>query len=355
VIRGVDAERWREAGALFHELVELDESSRSERLARLRDSDPALRVAVDALLQGDAIADAALPVPGFGLGSAAALVVRPDADRLPLEGQRVGRFRVLERVASGGMGVVYRAEDTQLHRTVALKFALPDRSLTEPARARMLREARAAGALDHPNLCPIYEVGESATGPFFAMPLYRGETLKERLARCRVVPLGEALAIIGQVAAGLECAHAAGVVHRDIKPGNVMLLPGGAVKLLDFGLARSPDVASLGSSRVVGTVHYMAPEQIRDEPVDGRADLWALGVILYEMLGGARPFGGETAAAVMRAILETEPVPLRLIDPAIPDAVDALARALLAAPDARVAASVSRSFAPAIPRGNSAR
>lgn len=304
MIRDVDAERWRRAGTVFHELVDLDETSRSERLMQLGNSDPELRTAVEALLAGDAAADDALPAPGFGLGalSKQGLAI----DERTIEGMTIGRFRIREQIAWGGMGVVYRADDTELHRSVALKFPLLDTSVSESSRALTLREARAAGALDHSNLCPIYDVGESDVGPFFVMPLYRGETLKERIARA-TVDIGEALAILEQLAAGLSCAHDAGIVHCDIKPGNIMLLPDGTVKLLDFGLARAVAAESPGTSSLVGTIHYMSPEQIRNEPVDARADLWALGVILYEMLAVSRPFVGDSSDAIIDAVLESEP------------------------------------------------
>ena len=326
MIRDVPADRWREAGALFHELVELDAPSRSERLARVGDSDPELRSAVEALLAGDAIAGDALPTLGFGLG---ALTQEDAGDALGIAGQTFGRFHVLDQIAWGGMGVVYRAEDLQLHRTVALKFPLLDRGVSDAARALSLREARSAGALDHPNVCPIYDVGESAHGPYFVMPLYGGETLKDRIARAAPLDVAESLAIVEQLAAGLTCAHEAGIVHCDIKPGNIMLLPDGTVKLLDFGLARAAAADSSAPGPVVGTIAYMAPEQLRNEPVDARADLWALGVILYEMLCGARPFVGDGAEQIVKAALESQPLPLAERGVTIPAAAQELVDGLL--------------------------
>src|SRR2546426_3813717 len=172
------------------------------------------------------------------------------------------------------MGVVYRAEDTRLGRAVALKFLLPQYSLEASAKARFLREARSAAALDHANLCTIHEVGESEDGRLFlAMALYPGETLKARVAREGPLPVAATLEITMQIAQGLACAHAAGIVHRDLKPGNVMLLPYGTVKILDFGLAKVRDQSLSSSGARWGTVAYMAPEQIRGEAGDGRADL----------------------------------------------------------------------------------
>jgi serine/threonine protein kinase/tetratricopeptide (TPR) repeat protein len=328
-----DGRRWRRAGERFHELVQLNDAERSERLFELGRADPQLRADVEELLHGDAVADERLPTPGFGLRMAAEV---PHSDPLRLEGQTVARFAVLEHVASGGMGVVYRAEDTQLGRSVALKFPLFDRDLSDSARTRIINEARSAGALDHPNLCPIYEIGESSSGPFFAMPLYRGETLKQRIARTGRINLRDSLSIGRQLAAGLECAHNAGVVHGDMKPGNVMLLPDGTAKVLDFGLAHAAATGSDHARHALGTVYYMAPEQIRGEPVDHRADLWALGVILYEMLTGRRPFAAPEEAATLSAILHDEPRPLSETDATVKPVEEFVARLLEKNPGKRM-------------------
>ncbi len=326
-------ERWRRADTLFTELVELDPAARSERLAKIGTTDPELRSAVEALLEGDAIADARLPAPGLGLAPPADSAGPADragrGDPLRLVGRAVSRFTVQEHLASGGMGVVYRADDPGLGRSIALKFPLPYHRPEKATTERFLREARAAGALDHPNLCPVYEIGESPAGLFFAMPLYRGETLKERLARGGPLPIREALTIAEQVAAGLEHAHAAGITHRDIKPANIMLLPDGTVKVLDFGLARARNLGEGISYGVLGTVGYLAPEQIRREPGGPAVDLWAVGAILYEMIGGIRPFAGEHEAAVLHAILHDHPVSLTLIRPDLPAGLDPLVHSLL--------------------------
>ena len=257
------------------------------------------------------------------------------ADPLQLVGRTVSHFRVGEPLASGGMGVVYRAEDLQLRRSVALKFLLPHYHLTDSSKERLLGEARAAGGLDHPNVCAVYEIGESTAGFFLAMPLYGGETLKERLARTGTFPTDEALAIASQIAAGLRHAHAAGILHCDIKPGNVMLLPDGTAKILDFGLAKVR-AESTDSHGVLGTVSYMAPEQVRSDAVDARTDLWALGVTLYEMLSGVRPFVGESDAAILQQIEATDPRRLSELLPDVAPRVEALVLALLQkSPDAR--------------------
>jgi serine/threonine-protein kinase len=326
---GLDASEWRRAGALFHELVELDPAERSARLSSMS-TDPVLRRAVEALLAGDAIADDRLPQPGFGM-----LQHWSSADPLQLVGRTVSHFRVGESLASGGMGVVYRAEDLQIRRSVALKFLLPHYHLTDSSKERLLQEARAVGGLDHPNVCAVYEIGESTAGFFLAMPLYRGETLKDRLARTGTIPSDEALAIASQIAAGLQHAHAAGILHCDVKPGNVMLLPDGTAKILDFGLAKVR-AESTDSHGALGTVSYMSPEQVRGDAVDARTDLWALGVTLYEMLSGVRPFAGEGEAAILHQIETTEPRPLSELLPSVAPRVEALVSTLLQKnPDAR--------------------
>ena len=183
-----------------------------------------------------------------------------------LSGRTVSHFRVLEPLGAGGMGVVYRAEDLTLGRTVALKFMLPDYTIDDTAEARFLREARSVAALDHPNICTVHEAGTSADGLLYlAMSYYSGETLKERLTSNSSFPVDRALDIAGQIARGLSCAHAAGIVHRDLKPANVMLTSDGTVKILDFGLAKSRDQTLTASGTVMGTVAYMAPEQLLGE------------------------------------------------------------------------------------------
>lgn len=225
----------------------------------------------------------------------------------PAVGHRVGHYRLIGILGTGGMGTVYRAHDTRLDREVALKFLPMYRNSQHDARERFLVEARAAAALEHPNVCSIHEIGETADGwPFIAMACYEGETLSERVARGRLPP-AEAVDIAVQVARGLRAAHARGIVHRDVKPGNIMLCADGTVRLLDFGLAKTADLSLTDPGTTPGTVAYMSPEHTRGDPVGPTTDLWSLGVVLYEMLAGVRPFRGGSEHAVVHAILHEQP------------------------------------------------
>ena len=222
-----------------------------------------------------------------------------------LSGRTVSHFRVLEPLGAGGMGVVYRAEDLTLGRTVALKFMLPEYAIDDAASARFLREARAIAALDHPNICTVHEAGQSEDGLLFlAMSHYAGETIKDRLARAGAMPVEQTLDIAAQIARGLACAHAGGIVHRDLKPANVMLTADGTVKILDFGLAKLRDQSMTASGLVMGTVAYMSPEQMLGESVDGRTDLWSLGVMLVEMLTDEHPARADHSPGTLGRRLE---------------------------------------------------
>ncbi|HEX6070871.1 MAG TPA: protein kinase [Longimicrobiaceae bacterium] len=348
----LDPLRWELVRARFDELVDLPEGERSSRLRELRAQDPELGGAVHSLLTADESAgsdladlDDALLVPGAPDPWSPEAPAEP-GDALGLSGRTISHYRVIGALGAGGMGFVYRAEDTRLHRTVALKFLLPQLSLDDAARERFLQEARSAGSLDHPNLCTIHAVEEADAGRLFlAMPLYPGETLKARIARVGPLPIDQALDIARQIARGLVCAHEAGIVHRDLKPGNIMLLPDGMVKILDFGLAKARDATLSAADGTVGTLAYMAPEQLLHQPVDARSDLWALGVVLYEMLTGTRPFPGDRDHEIASAVVHG-----RVSEPSrqreeIPAAVDDLVLTLLQKKPARRLSSAAEALA----------
>ena len=261
-----------------------------------------------------------------------------------LIGQTVSHYRILERLGGGGMGVVYRAEDTRLGRPVALKFLPENTSQDSLAIERFRREARTASALNHPNICTIYDVGELHGRPFIAMELLQGQTLKHRMLK-KSLPVSEVLDIGIQIAEGLDAAHAKGVVHRDIKPANIFLVDRGPAKILDFGLAkltayRQPATNAVSESSIptevyfldddtltssgasMGTVYYMSPEQARGEELDARADLFSLGVVLYEMATGKLPFSGRAVAMVFDSILHSQATPAMQANPQLPAALE---------------------------------
>jgi TolB-like protein len=223
-------------------------------------------------------------------------------------GRTVSHYRILEKLGEGGMGVVYKAEDTRLKRPVALKFLPSALTKDEDAKTRFIHEAQAASALQHNNICTIHEIDEMSDGRLFiCMDFYAGDTLKKKISRGSV-PTQEAIDLALQVAAGLSEAHEAGIVHRDVKPANIMVTDKGIAKILDFGLAKLGGQTKITmTGTTLGTVAYMSPEQARGEEADAQSDIWSLGVVLYELLTGKPPFRGERPAVVMYGILQTEP------------------------------------------------
>ncbi len=243
---------------------------------------------------------------------------------ISLVGQRVSQYRILEQLGEGGMGVVYKAEDTRLHRTVALKFLNPEMVQDERGMARLEHEAAAAAQLDHPNIATIYHYGErldsgtSTRQAFIAMEFIDGEPLTRRIAR-GPVPFGEVARIARQLAEALCAAHEKGIVHRDVKPSNIILRSDGSVKVMDFGIAKLSGQTRLTmTGHVVGSIAYMSPEQVRNEDVDLRSDVWSYGVVLYELLTQRHPFHGEHMAAMVYSIGNEDPVPADALRKGIP-------------------------------------
>ena len=246
-------------------------------------------------------------------------------------GKTVSHYRILEKLGEGGMGVVYKAEDIKLKRTVALKFLPPELTRDSEAKERFIQEAQAASALDHPNICTVYETGETDDEQIFiAMACYEGETLRDKIKR-GAMDLDQAIPIAIQVGEGLAKAHARGIVHRDIKPANIMVTGDGIAKILDFGLAKLEGQARLTkTSSTLGTIAYMSPEQVGGREVDSRTDIWSLGVVVYEMVIGQLPFRSEYEPALIYSILNDKPRLMSSLRSSVPRELERLVKKTLA-------------------------
>jgi serine/threonine protein kinase/tetratricopeptide (TPR) repeat protein len=313
------AERWKQVNDLFQSAVERAPGERATFLHEACHNDEGLRREVESLLTSYERAENFIESPAFEITPE--LLTKDMAGALV--GKVIGHYRIESLIGVGGMGEVYLARDERLGRKVALKL-LPNRlTADETQLSRFKNEARTASALNHPNILTVYEIGAEGNRLFIATEFIEGITLRASLTRGRINP-HPALEIAVQVASALAAAHEAGVVHRDIKPENIMLRPDGYVKVLDFGIAKLTEQRLVSDNRtgettaalqtrpglVLGTGHYMSPEQTRGQKVDARSDIWSLGVVLYEMVGGIPPFPGETPSDCIASILTTEPAPL---------------------------------------------
>ena len=251
-------------------------------------------------------------------------------------GTTISHYKILSELGRGGMGVVYKAEDTKLRRTVALKFLRSDLIEDPEHRERFLREAQAAAALDHPNICTVHEIDEAEGQTFIAMAFIEGQTIKDKIAE-RPLKLEEALDIASQTTQGLQVAHEKSIVHRDIKSANLMVTPQGQVKIMDFGLAQLAEQSRLTkTATMLGTPAYMSPEQAQRLPTDRRTDIWSLGVVIYEMVTGRLPFEGERQDAVAYSIVHQEAEPITALRVGVPVEIDfAVSKAMEKARDDR--------------------
>lgn len=317
----MNPERWRQIDEVFQAALECPAVERIAFISQACGDDASLRREVEALLAADGQAGSLIETPAYAV--VAPLIVEADAQSLV--GKSIGYYQIISLLGKGGMGEVYRARDSRLSRNVALKILPQTFSQDAERLPRFEREARAVSALNHPNIITIHEIGEVRTEtestPYIVTEYVEGETLRQRMAAGKR-SLNEVLEVVIQVAGALAAAHAAGIIHRDIKPENVMVRPDGLVKVLDFGLAKlaepmatpidaqAPTAPKLStkSGMVMGTASYMSPEQARGQKMDHRTDIFSLGVMLYEMVAGKRPFEGETTSDVIAALLTTEPL-----------------------------------------------
>ena len=328
-------ERWQRLVSLFHVLHDKSEPERVLLLERTRATDPDLARELERMLEEEGLNDDFLENPPLPVGRQIGRDIQPD--------DTIGHYRILSLLGSGGMGVVYRAQDTRLNRVVALKFLAPHLVGYGKDREQFFQEAQAAAALLHPNVCPVYEISDDRVHTFIAMAYLEGESLAQRIAN-GPLPVREAVGLAIDIASALQASHAKGIIHHDVKPANLMVNAGSDQQnhatLTDFGLAQMAERSRTGEGGLAGTISYMSPERISGAPVDHRADLWSLGVVLFEMLAGRKPFPGTADRSVPDAIVRIEPAPLSDFRPDVPVELEGIVRRALAKePDRRYGAA----------------
>src|SRR6202167_550889 len=320
-------ERWSKIESIFHKALEASESRRSSVIEEWCAGDAELRREVESLLAHHSDSASFIEQPAFaGQGNTGSVgpVTAADAPRPDLKGVAVGPYRILEEIGVGGMGQVFRALDTRLHRTVAIKV-LPSTHVADPDRKRrFLQEARAASKLNHPNIVTLHDMASDGEVDYLVMEDVAGKQVKE-VTLAEGLPISEAGGYAIQLAGALAVAHAAGLIHRDIKPANIMVTNDGQVKVLDFGLAKqlTPGADSIDAGLsvpgiLVGTVSYMSPEQTRGEPLDARSDIFALGSVLYEAVTGQLPFRAPSLLSTLHEIALHDPPPPSRVQPRVP-------------------------------------
>lgn len=324
----MDKQRWEHIQTLFESVMELEPGQREAYLNSACFGDDGLVKEVRSLMDADGVANDVL--------NKVSLSVDEDTTVTLGVSREFGPYKVVGKIGMGGMGIVYKALDSRLDRTVAVKCLAPQLSADENVRQRFVTEARAASRLDHVNICVIYDIGETPDKQlYFTMPYYEGDTLKKKI-RSGTLLANEVLTIAMQVGEGLVAAHDENILHRDIKPANIMLTNDGGVKILDFGVAKIAGVENTGTGAALGTVAYMSPEQLKGDVVDKRTDVWSLGVILYEMFVGKRPFRGKYTHEIMFAVMNDEVRDVREHVEDAPDMLnDILQRALQRDPQQR--------------------
>ncbi len=373
-------ERWQQVKEIFDSALQYEPAERARFVSEACGEDVALRREVESLIASHEKDGSFIDSPAY---EAAAGLLASDPELTV--GEKIGHYEVLSTLGSGGMGEVYLAYDTRLDRKVALKVLPGAFSQDQDRLHRFEQEARAASALNHPNILTIFEIGEADGRHYIATEFIEGDTLGQRIA-IGPLKLGETLNIAEQVTSALSAAHGAGIVHRDVKPENVMIRRDGIVKILDFGLAKLAQTQSSRSGPedstralvktrtgvVMGTVAYMSPEQARGLSLDARTDIWSLGVVIYQMLTGSSPFPGATSSDTLVSILEREPRSLKSLSPDMPEELEwIVTKALTKDCDDRyqtaremlndlrrlkqrlgVAAELERSAAPQVPEGS---